>query len=382
VRTPSCLFVGVDLRWLVLWADCEPRREAPLCFEGEQQPAGGFMLRATFKSQGLVLLATLLLVGTWSVMASADDFDFSDTGDDDGGFDFTEPVKTRPEEPAFVMPSGDKPIIMAFFDPVDSTDPKTLERLNEALVGHLTEFEDYDTVIAVPIMKALAQMDFERDACVYDAACISGLARDLGVAKVVIGRIQTEGLGRPKISLEAFDVETAALENYLEFETAARLRSQEKELRPAAYKLFNRQIVGGDESLLSRRRMQVDRSLPTWQLVTSISSGVAGLALIGVGIKFGLDAKDYEDQVISGKKKGSISQVKAQSLLNDAKDASVLANVMYGVGGVAAAVAILMLVIRPGDELAEDQYQRSGYDLYLQPTFGAEGAGFVGGVRF
>jgi len=351
---------------------------------------------------GLVVLSciALLPVLCW---AGDDDFDFSDEGGGEGGdgfdlsaggggeggddFDFSD--TTNPDDKGkaaanVVMPSGDKPIIAAFFDPVDETDPRVLDRLSDALLQHLAEFEDFDTVTGIIVKSELDGMDAEkRESCIADPACVSGLAKEFSLSKVVIGRISTVGLERPRISLDVIDVPTGAMENFIEFEASPRVKGQEKELRPAAYKLFNRKLpldpVAGDSS--GKGKKSEGGGLPTGQLIGAIGAGVAGMALVGVGVKFGLDATSIEDEITKGRGNG-MTQKAAQTKLAEAQDAAVLSNVFYGLAGVAVATGVVLILIRPGEELADDQNQRSEVDFWVNPVLSTEGAGVMGGVRF
>ena len=79
------------------------------------------------------LLSILVLVAfsfTFSPVAMAQgDFDFSD--DAGGDFDFSDDTPSKPLdlEKKFVMPNNGKPVNLVFFEPVDGTPQKTLDRL-------------------------------------------------------------------------------------------------------------------------------------------------------------------------------------------------------------------------------------------------------------
>ncbi len=344
-----------------------------------------------------------LVMFTSGAAFAEDDFDFTDdSGDDGDGYDFTDDGGGDDgggdgydftddgggddgggmDIPA--LPTGDKPIIVSFFDPVDSTPQRVVDRLDAALVNHLSEFEDYAAVSGLGIKAELDAMDSEaRDSCVNDPPCVAKIASEMGIAKVIIARVRTEGLQRPLISLDNIDVTSAALENFIEFEASPRVKGQEKELRPAAYKLFNRSIPTDKAAgtLSTGGVAPVDTGIGTGQLIASIGSGVLGVALVGLGVSYGMTASDLETEIIDGRDNQTLNQVDAQSKLNEANDTAVLANVFYGLGGVAIAASVVLILIRPGDEIAKDQ-QYSGIDVYLEPVVSVDGAGVVGGFRF
>jgi hypothetical protein len=59
-----------------------------------------------------------------------------------------------------------------------------------------------------------------------------------------------------------------------------------------------------------------------------------------------------------------------------------MSNVMYGVGGVVLVVGAVLLVIRPDEEIDTEINKRAEIDFFVEPTFGADGAGLIGGLRF
>ena len=236
-----------------------------------------------------------------------------------------------------------------WFDPADSTEDKILDRLTDALVEHLNTFDDYDAVIGLPVKMELDEMSWEeRDACVYDPACLAELAKPMGISKVLVGRIMIDGMPRPNISLELIDVQTASLENVISFDSSPRLAGQKKELKPAAYRLFNKELKT-ENDLLSNKgpRETKEAEMSTGQLIAAISTGVAGVALIGTGAYFGLEASSIHDDLVSKKDSNEITQKDAQKKLDDAQSNAVLANVFYGIGGVAAVVSVVLFIVRP-----------------------------------
>lgn len=346
------------------------------------------MASAGLRVEGRLLLglvaamAVVLGVGLGSAQAQGD-FDFTDDEDAGGGdFDFTDEVGSGTDTDPGVtikMPDGSKPIIVAWFDPVDSTDARVINRLTDAMVEHLGEFTDYDVVSGIVIKQELDRMSMdERDGCVNDATCVAALAKKLNITKVVVGRIQTDGVDRPRIYLDLIDVETGALENFIEFESSPTVQGQTRELRPASYKLFNRRLPDAGTNTLTTQ--SVDRPwIGTGQLVASIATGVVGVALIGTGAAFGVMASDLEAEVEKGRG-GTMTQKTAVSKLDEAQTNATIANVMYGVGGVAIAAAVVILLVRPGDEI--DETASSAVDFYISPSIGAEGGGLVSGFRF
>ena len=162
---------------------------------------------------------------------------------------FAQEITPGGGDPAPAAPVANKPVVLTLFYPVDSTSEKILEVLNDTLVEHIEglETEGSDGQITKPLsaingVAMLLQLDAldpaERDACINDPACIASNASAFDANKVVVGRVYTEGRDRPEISLQLFDVSTQAIDNVFTFESNKNLKRQQKELKPALYKLF------------------------------------------------------------------------------------------------------------------------------------------------
>ncbi len=335
--------------------------------------------------------------------ALAQDFDFTDDGtseegssDDDTSFDFTDgtsPEDNKPVEPDFQMPDGSKPIIVAFFEPGDSTPKRRTDALAEAVVKHLGDFEEYDSVIAVPILRKLEAMsEDERFDCAggSNPACIADMGKEINAKYVIIGRIQTEGVTIPHIYLELIDTATGTVTKITDFDTQPRLRSQEKDLKPAVYSLFNKKVADIDE-ILKGTRVQADNGLPLGQLVSGIVIGVLALGSIGAGIYFGLDAKDKDDQVkkaIDDNRKAKLADVnydglkhqkKVKKIKDEAQQSAMIANILYAGGAVLGVVSLVLFLVRSD---ADEDLFASQPDLYVTPAISEEGGGVIAGFRF
>ncbi|MDX9722871.1 MAG: hypothetical protein RBU37_19130 [Myxococcota bacterium] len=342
------------------------------------------------RAVGLSLFVAAL---SMAAPAYADDFDFSDDGGtddggDDGGFDFTDgtedtSVGTQESQRVYTFeaPPTDKPAIGVFFDTIDPVVVDEMDELTDTLLEHMSEFNDYYVVDALVLRSRLDEIDPDRSNCTFEPACLSDLAREYKLEKLVIGRFVTENVPRPRMTLELYDVPNSILGNLVEYDASSRSKSRKRELRPAAYKLLNREMPKDDSlSLLT----QIDNTpqLATWQVVSAISCGVVGLGLVGTGVAFGVMASGTESDLMDGRSKRNITQKEAEALLDDAKGQALMSNVMYGVGGVVLVVGAVLLVIRPDEEIDTGVNKRAEIDFFVEPTFGADGAGLIGGLRF
>ena len=346
------------------------------------------------KASILKRLFSLLILITFSLsfspVASAQDFDFSDEGDDSGEFNFDD----GPSQPlnlgkTFVMPNNGKPVNLVIFEPVDGTPQKTLDQLTEATVEKLKDekYAEYDSVEGIPITEKLnAMSEDDRANCTFEASCIADLGREIGAANVIVGRIQTEGLERPKITFDLIDVSTSSSKNYIEFETQNRLRKQEQDISGALLRLFNID-TGSIDSLMTKRVVEESAPLPTGQLVGGIIVGVLALGAVGAGAYFGYTAKSLDDEIAKdidanlNANPGSFDQLVHQPEVKDKQDTAskdaMIANILYASGAVLAVVSVILFLVRQDKD--EDIFAN---DLYISPSIGTDGGGIAAGFTF
>lgn len=338
------------------------------------------------------LLSILVLVAfsfTFSPVAMAQgDFDFSD--DAGGDFDFSDDTPSKPLdlEKKFVMPNNGKPVNLVFFEPVDGTPQKTLDRLTEATLEQLKgeHYAQYDSVEGIPVLEKLGQMDSdERLTCVDDAACLANIGHDIGAANIIVGRIYTENREQPQITFDLIDVYTSTNKNSIYFDTQSRLRKQEQDISGALLRLFNID-TGSIDTLLTKREEVKAPPLPLGQLVSGIVLGVVALGAIGTGIYFGVEAGNYDDKVSDAIKAnkdknnayGSMKTQRATKKDYDkASDYAMIANILYASGAVLAVVSAILFLVRSDKD--EDIFAN---ELYISPTVDSEGGGVVAGFTF
>ncbi len=347
--------------------------------------------KASFLKRLFSLLILITFSASFSPIAMAQDFDFSDEGDDGAGdFNFDDtPAQPLNTGKTFVMPNNGKPVNLVFFEPVDGTPQKTLDQLTEATVEKLKDekYAEYDSVEGIPIVEKLnAMSEDDRANCTFEASCIADIGREIGAANVIVGRITTEGLERPKITFDLIDVSTSSSKNFIEFETQNRLRKQEQDISGALLRLFNID-TGSIDSLMTKRVVEESAPLPTGQLVGGIIVGVLALGAIGTGAYFGYTAKSLDDQIAKdieanlNATPGSFDSLKHQADVKADQDTAskdaMIANILYASGAVLAVVSVILFLVRQDKD--EDIFAN---DLYISPSFNADGGGVVTGFTF
>lgn len=343
------------------------------------------------------LLSILVLVAfsfSFSPVAMAQgEFDFSDDSDTEASgmdFDFSDDTPAQPLDldKKFVMPNNGKPVNLVFFEPVDGTPQKTLDRLTEATIEQLKgeHYAQYDSVEAVPVLEKLGTMDAdERLTCIDDAACLADIGHEVGAANIIVGRIYTENREQPQITFDLIDVSTSTNKNSIYFDTQSRLRKQEQDISGALLRLFNID-TGSIDTLLTKREEVKSAPLPLGQLVSGIVLGVVALGAIGTGIYFGVEANNYNDKVGDAidankdpaKSYGSMStQIQTKEDFDKASDYAMIANILYASGAVLAVVSAILFLVRSDKD--EDIFAN---ELYVSPTISGEGGGVVAGFNF
>jgi len=316
-------------------------------------------------------------------------FDFTDDdGGDDGGFDFvdTPPAPLNLNE-VFVMPTSGKPVVLVFFEPVDGTPQRTLDNLTEAAIDQIKRFDEYkkdnpgvefDAVKAIPVLERLGRMSAdERFMCLDDADCVAGMGREIGVAYIVVGSIRTENVQSPPVELHLFEVATATKKNSHFFSTEARTRKQQQDMGGAILRLFNIKLPDFEPTPVA----DVESApLPLGQMIGGIVVGVVGLAAVGTGIYFGLEAKKYDQKVKDAIRDnedgeyGSVdNQLTAKANHDKAKDYAMIANILYATGAVAAVVSVILFLVRSDKD--DDFFAQ--HKLYIAPSADQNGGGGV-----
>jgi tetratricopeptide (TPR) repeat protein len=107
----------------------------------------------------------------------------------------------------------------------------------------------------------------------------------------------------------------------------------------------------------------------------AVGAGVIGLAAIGAGVVFGLEAKDLQSQADELCPEAACDDMEAIRLNNDAQSEAMRANVSFAVGGLAVAGAVALWIIGAPDEAAPG-------DVSFRPVVGGDRVGFAFGGSF
>ncbi len=258
-----------------------------------------------------------------------------------------------------------------------NTDLSVTNRANEVLLAELDKFSAYGYANSSPQalkdqFSALGEQGTQD--CLYNPVCLTRIGRELGLDKMVIGRLGGTS-GDYSISLDLINIEQGTVEDYV----SRTVKGGEEELGEAivssAQRLFNVRIAkkgGGAVAPQGPSDLQVAMA---W---TTLGVGVVSL---GVGAFFGLDARSIETEVEDAAGAGSVTQVDAQGRIDDAKSSATLANVFYGVGIAAGVTSVLLFLITPGSDIATEE-ELAGDGVRIAPMLGPDGAGVSAGFSW
>ena len=307
-----------------------------------------------------------------------DDEGWDDWEDDEGGDDgWGDPVEdTTPVA---------LDTITALVVPSEAFDPVLADQLTNAVMLELMNIEGVTVVTNDGLRGEFeimgAELAFE---CAFDPVCLGRYGQQLGLGRIVVGRVNATETGSWGTTLDLFDTANSSINNYRYFETETRLLAITEALPTEIRMLFGiREDRGGTGDA---------RTGPS-TAQTALAWTTAGLAVASVatGIVFGLSAKstdsDLEDCVLTetfdGEPVCELTQVAAQPLIDDGRRDATLSNVFIGGGVFLGVISVVLFTVTPGADIDEEaDLARRNRDWRLSPAVSREGFGFSGSWTF
>lgn len=301
------------------------------------------------------------------------------TGDDGWGETTDEVVPVGPVDDGITTVTG-------LFVPSGAIDPAIADALTETLLNELSALEGYTTVSNESLRTEFdimgAELAFE---CAFDPICLGRYGRQLGLDKVVVGRVDATDDGW-QTTIDLIDSNSASIENYRFFQTEARLLDVQETLAPQLRTLFGLRVVGDNGPDVRQGPSPVQRAM-AW---TTLGLGVASL---GAGVAFGLQAsaaeKDLTDcNIITIDLDAELfaceqTQREAQATIDDGKKAALLSNIFLGTGLFLSAGSIVLFTVTPGGDIDEDADLASRQrEFRIAPVFARDRFGVSGSIEF
>ncbi len=305
-----------------------------------------------------------------------------ETGDDgwgdegDGWGDDETVVEVEPLGP---------PTVTGLFVPSSTAPASVADALTASLMTDLLALEGQEAVsneslrLEFEIMGA--ELAYE---CAFDPICLGRYGRQLGIDKIVVGRVDPGRNGGWDTTIDLIDSNSSQIENYRVFATPESTEAVSAAMSGQLRTLFGLRPIGSESGPTRSGPSPVQRAM-AW---TTLSLGVGA---IGAGVVFGLQANSIEKELTecalletpAGLVCAEYTQIDAQSRIDDGERAALLSNVFLGTGLFLAAGSIVLFTVTPGGDIDEDaDLARAPRQLRLAPMVARGHVGVSGSLRF
>lgn len=319
-------------------------------------------------------------------MEFGDEDEWDDWGEEEDGWDDWEDETDDGwgEEEVDVTPA-ELDTITALVVPSDVFDPALADSLTNAVMNELVNFEGVTVVSNEGLRDEFeimgAELAFE---CAFDPVCLGRYGRELGLGRIVVGRVNANDTGGWGTTVDLFDTANSSITNYRYFETEPRMLAVTEALPGELRMLFG---IRED-----RTGSGAGRTGPS-TAQTALAWTTAGLAVASVatGIVFGLAAKSTDDELadctliddFEGEPVCDLTQRDAAVMIDDGRRDATLSNVFIGGGLFLGVISVVLFTITPGGDIDEDaDLAQRNRDWSVSPSVSREGFGFTGAWSF
>jgi hypothetical protein len=224
--------------------------------------------------------------------------------------------------------------------------------------------------------------------CAFDPVCLGRYGRQLGIDRVVVGRVAQNDLGQWSTTIDLIDAPSSTVANYRVFVSEPAATAVDAAFDAQLRTLFRiRREVNND--------VAEERGPSPAQRAMAWTTLGLGLTSLGVGFVFGSQAASLEDELtecdlvpgFGGQAVCAQSQSSAQGTVDDGKSKAALANVFISTGLLLSVGSVLLFTVTPGGDIDEDaeasaEDRRRVRNVRLAPALGARTVGFTGGFDF
>ena len=304
--------------------------------------------------------------------------DVDDWGDDGWGDDGWGDDPLEPE------PAAATNTVTALMVPGDTLAPQLADFLTEALLREVGALEGYEVVSNQGLRDEFEIMGAELALeCAFDPICLGRYGRQLGISRIVIGRVGPAEGGMWGTTIDLVETDGSAITNYRYFETEGRAVAVDEALAPQVRQLFGIREARPD-AVVGRTGPSVGQKVAAWS--------TAGLALgaVGAGIAFGLQARGIQSDLegcdvvtaYDGEDVCDLTQVDGQAEIDDGKSAALLSNVFIGTGLMLGVVSTVLFTVTPGGDIDESAQVDRPRALRVTPAVGRQSFGLSGSLSF
>ena len=225
-----------------------------------------------------------------------------------------------------------------------------------------------------------AELAFE---CAFDPICLGRYGRDLGLDRIVVGRVAAAADGKWGTTFDLFETPTSAIASYRYFET------------PAGVDIVT-QVVESELKVLfgirdaRERGPEIVQEMSPWQRYTAWTSLGLSVASLGASLTYAVAANDTQTKLddckqislADGTSVCNRTQKDAEADISLGEDQALYSKVFLGSGVFFGAVSALLFNIQPGEEAVEEEDEDIAQRFQWSPRVTLDSVGLAGHWSF
>lgn len=225
-----------------------------------------------------------------------------------------------------------------------------------------------------------AELAFE---CAFDPICLGRYGRDLGLDRIVVGRVAAASDGKWGTTFDLFETPTSAIASYRYFETPAGVGIVTQVVESELKVLFG--IRDAKE-----RGPEIVQEMSPWQRYSAWTSLGLSVASLGAAATYAVAANDTQTKLNDCKQISlsddtsvcSRTQKDAEADISLGEDQALYSKVFLGSGVFFGAVSALLFNIQPGEEAVEEEDEDIAQRFRLFPQVTLDTVGLAGNWSF
>lgn len=225
-----------------------------------------------------------------------------------------------------------------------------------------------------------AELAFE---CAFDPICLGRYGRELGLDRIVVGRVAAAADGRWGTTFDLFETPTSAIASYRYFETPAGVNIVSQVVESELKVLFG--IRDAKE-----RGPEIVQEMSPWQRYSAWTSLGLSVASLGASVTYAVAASDTQAKLDDCKQLSlsdgtsvcSRTQKDAEADISAGEEQALYAKVFLGSGVFFGAVSALLFNIQPGEEAVEEEDEDIAQRFHLYPRVTLDSVGLAGNWSF
>ncbi len=225
-----------------------------------------------------------------------------------------------------------------------------------------------------------AELAFE---CAFDPICLGRYGRELGLDRIVVGRVAAAADGKWGTTFDLFETPTSAIASYRYFETPAGVGIVSQVVESELKVLFG--IRDAKE-----RGPEIVQEMSPWQRYSAWTSLGLSVASLGASVTYAVAANDTQTKLddckqislSDGTSVCNRTQKDAEADISTGEDQALYSKVFLGSGVFFGAVSALLFNIQPGEEAVEEEDEDIAQRFHVYPRVTLDSVGLAGNWSF